>query len=358
MKKPQLSPVALGLCAFAFCSSPQLVAQSSPYSADQAQQPSEETVVLPAFSVAGDTVDRYRAADAVSSARVRTQLIETPNSITVLPRDFIEDIAPVRLYEAAKYVAGVQDGRGNTYLERIHIRGFESTGRTINNFADTGNHNLDEALIERVEISKGPNAILSPAGQPGGTINIVTKAPEFKAKHSLTALIGDFDAQKVTLDTTAPLPGSDRFAYRLIAAYQDTERYVSSSAKLRNKLIAPQFTWRISPTSELVARYDWFETRTFREQFMIVDPEVVQRGQTPRPAPGFSWKGTNGAPGWSALSYQKQSLSLEFSTSFNQHLTMRLAGRFQRTGEGSDQAFISTPGLSNRYNPLYGDPHS
>jgi len=354
MKTPRLAPIALSLCALAFRFTPELAAQPSPYNTDQAQQAAEETVVLPAFSVAGDTVDRYRAADAVSSARVRTQLIETPNSITVLPREFIEDIAPVRLYEATKYIAGVQDGRGNTYQDRITIRGFELSGRTVNNFADTGNHNFDEALVERVEVSKGPNAILSPGGPPGGTVNIVTKAPEFTAKHSLTALVGDFDAQKVTVDSTAPLPGSDRFAYRLIAAYQDTERYVSSDAKLRNKLIAPQFTWRISPTSELVARYDWFETRTFREQLMIVDPEVVQRGQTPRPAPGFSWKGTNGAPSWSNLSYQKQSLSLEFSTTFNQYLSMRLAGRFQRTGEGSDQAFISTPGLSNRYNPYTG----
>ncbi|KXU34855.1 hypothetical protein AXK12_06335 [Cephaloticoccus capnophilus] len=354
MKSPQLLPVALGLCAFVCCIAPELVAQSSPYSTDQAQQTDDETVVLPAFSVAGDTVDRYRAADAVSSARVRTQLIETPSSITVLPRDLIEDIAPTRVYDATKYIAGVQDGRGNSYQDRITLRGFELSGRTVNSFADTGNHNFDEALIERIEVSKGPNAILSPGGPPGGTVNIVTKAPEFRAKHSLTALVGDFDAQKVTLDTTAPLPGSDRFAYRLIAAYQDTERYLSSTAKLRNKVIAPQLAWRISPTSELVVRYDWFETRTFREQLMIVDPEVVQRGQTPSPAPGFNWRGTNGTPPWSGLSYQKHSLSLEFSTSFNQYLSMRLAGRFQRTGEGSDQAHITTPSASNRYNPYTG----
>jgi len=266
MKLPQIVSVALGLSACAFCLTPSLIAQTSPYSADQTQQVAEETVVLPAFTVASDTVDRYRATDSLSSARVRTQLIETPNSVTVLPRDFIEDIAPVRLYEATKYIAGVQDGRGNMYQDRITIRGFELSGRTVNNFADTGNHNYDEALVERVEVSKGPNAILSPGGPLGGTVNIVTKSPEFKAKHSITALVGDFDAQKVTVDSTASLPGSDRFAYRLIAAYQDTERYVSSDAKLRNKVIAPQFTWRISPTSELVARYDYFQTWTFREQ--------------------------------------------------------------------------------------------
>jgi len=354
MKLPHRLAIALGLCACAFF--PQLRAQSSPYSsADQASPlADQETVVLPAFNVQSDTVDRYRATDAVSSARVRTQLIETPNSISVLPREFIEDIAPVRLYEATKYIAGVQDARGNTYQERVNIRGFESFGRTVNNFGDSGAHNFDEALVERIEVSKGPNAILAPGGNPGGTINIVTKSPEFKAKRSLTALVGDFDAQKVTLDMTDALAGSDRFAYRLIGSYQNTERYWSSTAKLRSKLIAPQFTWRLNPKTELVARYDYFETKTFREQAMILDSSVTQKGQTPIPGPGFGYKGINGTPPWSGLSYQKHSLSLEFSTAFNDHISMRLAGRFQRFEEDSAQAVLFPPSLSNRYNPYTG----
>jgi len=353
MKLPHRLAIALGLCASAFF--PQLRAQPSPYSGtDQTLPADQETVVLPAFAVQSDTVDRYRATDAVSSARVRTQLIETPNSISVLPREFIEDIAPVRLYEATKYIAGVQDARGNTYQERVNIRGFENFGRTVNNFGDSGAHNFDEALVERIEVSKGPNAILSPGGNPGGTINIVTKAPEFKARRSLTALIGDFDAQKVTLDMTDALAGSERFAYRLIGSYQDTERYWSSTAKLRSKLIAPQFTWRLNPTTELVVRYDYFETKTFREQAMIIDSSVVQRGQSPIPGPGFGYKGVNGTPPWSGLSYQKHSLSLEFSTSFNEHISMRLAGRFQRFEEDSEQAVLFPPSFNNRYNPYTG----
>jgi len=354
MKLPHLFAIALGLCACAF--SPELYAQSSPYSStDQDPQAADqETVVLPAFNVRSDTVDRYRASDTLSSARVRTQLIETPNSISVIPRDFINDIAPIRIYDAAKFVAGVQDGRGNSYLDRVFIRGFENTGRTINSFGDVGSYNFDESLIERVEVSKGPNAILSPGGSPGGTLNIVTKAPEFKTKRSITGLVGDFDAQKVTLDMTGALPRSERFAYRLIGAYQDTERYVSSTAKIRTKVIAPQFTWQISPTTELVTRYDYFETKTFREQAMILDSSVTQKGQTPIPGPGFGYKGLNGMPEWSYLSYYKHSFSSELSTSFNPHLSMRLAARFQRFDEDSKRAVLRPPSFSNRYNPYTG----
>jgi len=82
MTLPHRLMIALSLCACAFL--PQLLDQSSPYNASDQDQRDQETVVLPAFAVQSDMVDRYRATDAVSSARVRTQLIETPNSISLI----------------------------------------------------------------------------------------------------------------------------------------------------------------------------------------------------------------------------------------------------------------------------------
>jgi len=354
MKHPYL--LASALCLYAFNPVVSLLAQPSPYTTEQAQiDDEEELVVLSAFNVSSQTVDRYRAADAVSAVRIRTQLIETPSSISVLTRDFMEDIAPVRMHDAAKYIAGVQDGRGRLYGDRVVLRGFEAFApRTVDNFADLGVDNIEEALIERMEVSKGPNAILSPAGSPGGTINIVSKAPEFKPKHSITALVGEFDAQKVTIDSTAPLPGSDRFAYRLIAAYQDTERYWSSSARLRNKFISPQFTWRINPKTELVTRYYYHNWSTFREPALIVDSSVTQRGQKPILGPGFRPKGLNGTPPWSGMSQEKHSIQFALTSAINEHLNVRLAGRYQRFTEGSVQAFLFPPSMGARYNPYTG----
>jgi len=353
MKHPYLLAIALGLYAFNPVVS--LLAQPSPYTTEEAQSDEEEVVVLSAFNVSSQTVDRYRAADAVSAVRIRTQLIETPSSISVLTRDFMEDIAPVRMHDAAKYIAGVQDGRGKLYGDRVVLRGFEAFApRTVDNFADLGVDNIEEALIDRMEVSKGPNAILSPAGSPGGTINIVSKSPEFKPKHSITALIGEFNAQKVTLDTTAPLPGSDRFAYRLIAAYQDTEHYWSSSARSRNKFISPQFTWRINPKTELVTRYYYHAWSTFREPALIIDSSVTQRGQKPIAGPGFRPKGLNGTPPWSGMNQEKHSFQFALTSAINEHLNVRFAGRYQRFTEGSIQAFLNPPSMRERYNPYTG----
>src|SRR5207253_943215 len=72
----------------------------------------DETVTLSAFTVSDSSADRYRSVDAISAVRVRAPLIDTPSSITVLTRDMIDDLAPTRIFDVTRYVAGVQDGRG------------------------------------------------------------------------------------------------------------------------------------------------------------------------------------------------------------------------------------------------------
>src|ERR1700712_4620295 len=60
------------------------------------------------------------------------------------------------------------------------IRGFETQGgaRTVDNFLQSADaDNVDESIIDRIEVTKGPNAILSPAGAPGGSLNIIKKSP-------------------------------------------------------------------------------------------------------------------------------------------------------------------------------------
>jgi len=75
MDKVSTTSLVAALCALVM-SPASLFAQASPYSAEQAvSEAADETVVLPAFTVSSESVDRYRAADAVSAVRIRTSLI-------------------------------------------------------------------------------------------------------------------------------------------------------------------------------------------------------------------------------------------------------------------------------------------
>jgi iron complex outermembrane receptor protein len=316
-----------------------------------------DVVVLPTFTVSETTVDRYRAADAISAIRVRAALIDTPSSISVLTRDIIDDLAPTRIFDAARYIAGVQEGRGIQFQDRMILRGFESNGqRTVDNFLQPEDaDNVDEVVIDRIEISKGPNAILSPAGAPGGSITIITTSPLYQREHNVTAVLGLFDAQKLSVDLTGPFSEGSRFAYRLIGSLQDTRRYWSSDARLRGKVLAPMFSYRISDRTQLTVKLIAAEHWIFREPLLILDPAVDGRTREPFLAPGLSRRGRNGIQPWSHVGTHNADLFALLTSSLTDNISFRFAANGRYYFEDSTQEFLSTPSLTNRYNPMTGE---
>ena len=346
------SPLALSGALAAILVAP-LFAQSA-----AAPKPSEEIVELSAFTVSEDSADRYRAADAVSGVRVRAALIDTPSSISVITREMMDDLAPTRVFDVTRYIAGVQEGRGIQFQDRMIIRGFETQGgaRTVDNFLQSADaDNIAETVVDRIEVSKGPNAILSPAGAPGGSLNIITKAPSFRAKKSLTVMVGLFDAQKVSLDLTGPLGTSKNLAYRLVGAYQDTRQYWSADAKTKHRAFAPMITWRISDKTTLTAKLIAADMWVFREPAMIVDPNANAGTNNPKPAPGFSYRGLNGTQPWSHNGTHNADIFVNLTTSQNEHMSSRIAANARYYFTDADQEFVNgLPGLGSRYNPATG----
>lgn len=336
----------------------QVVSASPPRSTSSTARlsPPAELVVLPEFVVSSEAVDRYRASDAISAVRVRTSLLDTPGSISVVTRETMDDLGPTRIFDVARYVAGVQEGRGIQFQDRMILRGFESNGqRSVDNFLQpTDADNIDEAIIDRIEITKGPNAILSPAGSPGGAINVITKSPLFQRQRSVTALAGLFDAQKLSFDVNdIPAEGSQS-AYRLIGSFQDSRRYWSNEARLRGRLLAPMFSHRASDRTLFTAKLILAEHWVFREPLLILDPRVNAQTTDPYLAPGLSQKGLNGIQPWSHVGTHTADLYALLTSSLTENINLRVAANGRYYFEDSVQEFLSTPTLTNRYDPMTG----
>lgn len=318
----------------------------------------DEVVELSAFTVSDSTADRYRAEDAVSAVRVRAPLIDTPSSISVITRAMMDDLAPTRVFDATRYIAGVQEGRGIQFQDRMIIRGFETQGgaRTVDNFLQSADaDNVDETVIDRIEVAKGPNAILSPAGAPGGSLNIITKSPTFHRQNSLTAMVGLFDAQKITLDMSGPLGASKDVAYRLIGSLQDTRQYWSADAKTKHRSFAPMITWRISDKTQLTAKLIAADMWIFREPALILDPNTTASTSNPQIGPGFAYRSLNGTQPWSHNGTHNADIFTTLTTSQNEHLSTRVAANVRYYFTDADQEFVNgLPGLGNRYNPATG----
>ncbi|NUU02357.1 TonB-dependent siderophore receptor [Herbaspirillum robiniae] len=205
-----------------------------------------EPAALPEISVTSSTdAKSYKATSSSGATRTDTPLMEVPQSVRVMTAQQIEDVGAVRLADTVEYVSGITklNDFGGTW-DNFGIRGFSSTdmGFLINGFPGSRGYNprRDTATVERIEFLKGPASAIYGSSEPGGTINIVTKKPQFAQKSSAELSAGSGGLKRATLDTTGPL--SEHFAYRLNLMSEEGDTRNSMLGN-RRSLVAPALTW-------------------------------------------------------------------------------------------------------------------
>lgn len=157
---------------------------------------------------------------------------EIPQSIAVIDQQVLKDNNILRLTDALDLNAGVarQNNFGGLW-DAYAVRGFSGdenlpSGYLVNGF--NGGRGFggprDVSGIERIEVLKGPNAALFGRGEPGGTVNIVTKQALFGATQgTLSASYGSFNALRADGDLN--LAAGDRMAVRLIGFYENADSF-------------------------------------------------------------------------------------------------------------------------------------
>jgi iron complex outermembrane receptor protein len=154
-------------------------------------------------------------------------LRETPQNIAVIDTEMLEDAGATRLSEALDLNASMarQNNFGGLW-DNFAVRGFAGdenlpSGYLVNGFnAGRGfGGPRDMAGIERVEVLRGPNAALFGRGEPGGSVNLVTKIPAFDFAASAGISAGSFDTYRGDFDVTGGL--SDSLALRAVGFYED-----------------------------------------------------------------------------------------------------------------------------------------
>jgi len=215
-------------------------------------QSDEEIVRLSPFAVNESAdIGRYQAAESSSGTRVRMSLMDATQSISVVTNEFLTDTGSARVLDAVKYVAGVGISSNTTALDVMNIRGFQSYGPTIDGFNQFSMLNQDPIIIERIEVVKGPNAVLAPQGLPGGVVNNVTKKPLFTNKGYVSYQVGRYDANRAELDANYVV--NDKLAMRVVGAVTDADDYGKGEYH-QNITVMPMFTYRISPKTEFTAQ--------------------------------------------------------------------------------------------------------
>jgi iron complex outermembrane receptor protein len=227
-------------------------------------QPHSETTAMPAVTVVGkaviDSTDPqntdYSIPNTFTGTKTDSALFDTPVSVQVVPKAVIADQQAIGLENVLKNVSGVAKnwGFGADANENLYIRGFANGINSASNIYRDGvltpNTPISLANAERIEVLKGPSAMLYGRAQPGGLVNIVTKRPRTDAYYALQQQFGSFDTYRTLLDATNKIAKDGSLAYRLNYEHLDAGSFRDNHPTTRD-FIAPSLTWKITDKTQL-----------------------------------------------------------------------------------------------------------
>lgn len=171
---------------------------------------------------------------AHTATRLGLTLRETPQSVSVMTRQQMDDFGLSELEDVLRLTPGISVDKSETdrtsYLSRgFAINSFQYDGiptAAADSRYSSAEHLSDTAIYDRIEVLKGSSGLMTGMGDPGGTINLVRKKPTSEFQGRVSAGAGSWDSYRTELDVGGPLTESGTVRGRAVAAYQDKHAYL------------------------------------------------------------------------------------------------------------------------------------
>jgi len=247
-----------------------LMAAALPVAAQTADAPKKpeasSEVTLPAVKVTGSNGSEFKA-DAPSSPKFTQPLLDTPQTITVIKKEVLQQQVATTLSEALRNTPGItmQLGEnGNTTTgDSIFMRGFDTSGSIfVDGIRDLGNISRDVFNVEQVEVVKGPSGSDNGRGASSGYVNLVSKTAGREAFNNGTLTVGTADRVRATADLNRPLdlaiPGS---ALRLNLLAQDYGTPGRDEVKSKRFGFAPSIAFGLGTPTRATFNYLYIDQK-------------------------------------------------------------------------------------------------
>ncbi|CAK1704670.1 TonB-dependent siderophore receptor [Vibrio crassostreae] len=216
-----------------------------------AQALAEETATAADSNV--ETVTIMGKAYRNTATKSALEPEETPQGITVIDEEQLEQRGVKSLNQALRYAPGVvteQKGASVTMYDTFSIRGFSNNQSYYDGLVLpflTGwnlQPQIDPIAIQQVEVFKGPTSVLYGSMPPGGMVNMIAKAPQEDGSTKVGVSTGSRNLMEASIDTSGQLGDSD-FSYRLVALARKQDSQVDNAEEERY-VIAPSLDWQVS----------------------------------------------------------------------------------------------------------------
>ncbi|MBR7781340.1 catecholate siderophore receptor Fiu [Undibacterium luofuense] len=182
---------------------------------------------LPEVVVKAKTENEFKA-DKAASPKYTQPLVDTPQTITVIKRELIEQQGAQTLTEAMRNAPGVgafflgENGSTNTG-DAIYMRGFDTSSSIfVDGVRDMGSISRDLFNIEQIDVLKGNAGTDSGRSAPTGSINLSSKQANMENATSVNLSVGNGSQKRVTADKNVVLDEKNGAAFRINVMDQDS----------------------------------------------------------------------------------------------------------------------------------------
>ncbi|WEF33181.1 TonB-dependent receptor [Pseudoduganella chitinolytica] len=243
-KKP-IAAAAAALVTFVQCHA----AMAAP--ADEAEAP------VNVVTVTGARAEPYNPVSAMTATKVDAPLRDIPQTVNVIPEQLLRDQSVGSMEDAMKFVPGVGLSHGDGQRDQVTLRGFSAIAdQFVDGLRDDALYFRDLSNIERIEVLKGPAAVLYGRGSSGGLINRISKKPG-ASKRELTAKVGSDNRRRGEMDLAAT---EGNMAFRVTGAVERADGYRDQQF-LERDAIAPSLQFQLGTATTLLLQAEHLSDR-------------------------------------------------------------------------------------------------
>lgn len=175
----------------------------------------------------------YTTGASASATGLNLSLRETPQTVTVVTRQQMDDQGATSIADTLRRAPGVSVQNYDSERWEFSSRGmpitnfqYDGVNATYDGVYDYGTTSTDMATFDRVEIIKGATGLMTGSGDPSATVNLIRKRPTKEFKASITGTVGSWDNYRSEGDISGPLSETGKLRGRFVGVYQDRSSYL------------------------------------------------------------------------------------------------------------------------------------
>ena len=276
----------------------------------------------------------FVAKQSAAGTKTDTPIIETPQSISVVTQQQLDDQKPRGISEALNYTSGAFTalvGASNRY-DYVALRGFSDSSvdntlldglRLMSDQGSYSSFQVDPYFLQRIDVLKGPGSILYGRASPGGVVALTSKKPLFQPYHEVEVTVGNRNRLEGAFDISGPIDQNGVMAFRVtgLARGMDTQ---FEHVREQRFAIAPSLAINFTPDTHLLLH-----------AYLQHDPEGGYHSGVPAEGSLFPRNGRyisryffDGDPTVEKYRRTERMVGYQFEHAFNDQLTVRQNFRY------------------------------